>query len=140
MCCYVMMLQLSSYAYELLHPLLYLGYVTKSMLTQACGNITVVSDVAQCADAVIVIEAVRRECHLRRTKVSSCGSYKADEVLVALQIPENLEAKVKLFKTLEQHCSASTILATNTIELPIDSIQYVLLTMHLCWLLLLDDI
>ncbi|KAE8988544.1 hypothetical protein PR002_g21736 [Phytophthora rubi] len=86
---------LSSYAYELLHPLLYLGYVTKSMLTQACGNITVVSDVAQCADAAIVIEA----------------------------IPENLEAKVKLFKTLEQHCSASTILATNTIELPIDSIQ-----------------
>lgn len=45
-----------------------------------------------------------------------------------VQIPENLEAKVKLFKTLEQHCSASTILATNTIELPIDSIQYVLLT------------
>ncbi|KAF1781563.1 NAD(P)-binding domain [Phytophthora cactorum] len=86
---------LSSYAYELLHPLLYLGYVTKSMVTQACGNITVVTDVAQCADAAIIIEA----------------------------IPENLEAKVKLFKTLEQHCSASTILTTNTIELPIDSIQ-----------------
>ncbi|OWZ15688.1 3-hydroxybutyryl-CoA dehydrogenase [Phytophthora megakarya] len=88
---------LSSYAYELLHPLLYLGYVTKSMVTQACSNITVVTDVAQCADAAIVIEAVR--------------------------IPENLEAKVKLFQTLEQHCSASTIFATNTIELPIDSIQ-----------------
>ncbi|KAG7384362.1 hypothetical protein PHYPSEUDO_002769 [Phytophthora pseudosyringae] len=86
---------LSSYAYELLHPLLYLGYVTKSMVTQACGNITVVTDVAQCADAAIVIEA----------------------------IPENLEAKVKLLKTLEQHCSASTILATNTIQLPIDSMQ-----------------
>ncbi|KAF4128903.1 3-hydroxyacyl-CoA dehydrogenase NAD binding domain [Phytophthora infestans] len=86
---------LSSYAYELLHPLLYLGYVTKSMVTQACGNITVVTDVAQCADAAIVIEA----------------------------IPENLEAKVKLFKTLEQHCSASTVLTSNTIELPVDSIQ-----------------
>ncbi|POM61844.1 3-hydroxybutyryl-CoA dehydrogenase [Phytophthora palmivora] len=90
---------LSSYAYELLHPLLYLGYVTKSMVTQACSNITVVTDVTQCADAAIVIEAV------------------------SSLIPENLEAKVKLFKTLEQHCSASTILATNTIELPIDSIQ-----------------
>ncbi|KAL4168207.1 hypothetical protein KRP22_011609 [Phytophthora ramorum] len=86
---------LSSYAYELLHPLLYLGYVTKSMLTQACSSITVVSDVAQCADAAIVIEA----------------------------IPENLEAKVKLFKSLEQYCSASTILATNTIELSVDAIQ-----------------
>jgi 3-hydroxyacyl-CoA dehydrogenase len=51
--------QLSSFAYELLHPLLYLGYVTKSMVTQACGNISVVSDVAQCADAALVIEAVR---------------------------------------------------------------------------------
>ncbi|KAL3664946.1 hypothetical protein V7S43_010122 [Phytophthora oleae] len=87
--------ELSSYAYELLHPLLYLGYVTKSMLTQACGNITVVTDVAQCTDAALVIEA----------------------------IPENLEAKVKLFQRLEHLCSASTVLTTNTIELPIDSIQ-----------------
>lgn len=74
---YVAMLQLSSYAYELLHPLLYLGYVTKSMLTQACGNITVVSDVAQCADAAIVIEAVRKSVHLMRTIVSSYSSYKS---------------------------------------------------------------
>ncbi|TDH74400.1 hypothetical protein CCR75_005201 [Bremia lactucae] len=86
---------LSSYAYELLRPLMYLGYVTKSMLTQACGNITIVSDLAKCADAAIIIEA----------------------------IPENLEAKVNLLKTLEQYCSASTILATNTIHLSIDSMQ-----------------
>ncbi|KAG7380962.1 hypothetical protein PHYBOEH_011232 [Phytophthora boehmeriae] len=86
---------LSSYAYELLHPLLYLGYVTKSMVTQACGNITVVTDVSQCADAAIVIEA----------------------------IPESMEAKVRLFQTLEQHCSASTVFATNTIELSVDAIQ-----------------
>lgn len=86
---------LSSFAYELLHPLLYLGYVTKSMVTQACGNVTVVTDIAQCADASVVIEA----------------------------IPENLEAKVKLFQQLEQHCSASTIFTTNTIELSVDAIQ-----------------
>ncbi|RLN51643.1 hypothetical protein BBJ29_009746 [Phytophthora kernoviae] len=86
---------LSSHAYELLHPLLYLGYVTKSMVTQACGNITVVTDMAQCADAAIVIEA----------------------------IPEDMEAKVKLFQTLEQHCSASTVFATNTIQLSVDAIQ-----------------
>jgi 3-hydroxyacyl-CoA dehydrogenase len=32
---------------------------------------------------------------------------------------------VKLFKALEQHCSGSTILATSTIELSVDAIQYV---------------
>uniref|UniRef100_K3W635 3-hydroxyacyl-CoA dehydrogenase NAD binding domain-containing protein n=1 Tax=Globisporangium ultimum (strain ATCC 200006 / CBS 805.95 / DAOM BR144) TaxID=431595 RepID=K3W635_GLOUD len=86
---------LSSFAYELLNPLLYLGYVTKSMVTQACSNIKVVSDIKQCADVSLVIEA----------------------------IPDNLQAKVQLFQTLESVCSASTILATSTIELPIDSIQ-----------------
>ncbi|CAH0482863.1 unnamed protein product [Peronospora belbahrii] len=86
---------LSSYAHELLQPLLYLGYVTKGMVTQACKNITVVSNVAECADAAIIIEA----------------------------IPDELEAKVKLFKSLEQYCPVSTTFATNTIELPIDSIQ-----------------
>ncbi|CEG37759.1 3-hydroxybutyryl-dehydrogenase [Plasmopara halstedii] len=86
---------LSSFVYEMLHPLLHLGYVTKSMVTQACSHITVVTDVAHCSNADIVIEA----------------------------IPENMEAKVKLFKTLESHCSASTILATSTIDLSIDMIQ-----------------
>lgn len=86
---------LSSYVYDLLHPLLYLGYVTTSMVTQACSNITVVNDIAKCCSAAVVIEA----------------------------IPENLKTKVNLFKTLESHCPPSTILATNTIELSIDSIQ-----------------
>ena len=42
-----------------------------------------------------------------------------------MQIPDNLKAKVELFKSLEQHCSASTILASSTINLSIDAIQYV---------------
>lgn len=50
--------QLSSFAYELLNPLLYLGYVTKSMVTQACSNIKIVSDLRQCTDVALVIEAV----------------------------------------------------------------------------------
>lgn len=51
--------QVSAFAYELLNPLVHLGYVTKSMVTRACANISVVSDLAQCADVDVVIEAVR---------------------------------------------------------------------------------
>lgn len=51
--------QLSSFAYELLNPLLYLGYATKSMITRACANIRIVSDISECADVALVIEAVR---------------------------------------------------------------------------------
>jgi hypothetical protein len=51
--------QISAFAYELLNPLVHLGYVTKSMVTQACSGLSVVADLAQCANADMVIEAVR---------------------------------------------------------------------------------
>lgn len=46
-------------------------------------------------------------------------------LLASLQIPESLELKTKLFKDVQDMCSASTVFATSTKELSIDHIQYV---------------
>ncbi|TMW68188.1 hypothetical protein Poli38472_007860 [Pythium oligandrum] len=86
---------LSAFAYEQLNPMLHLGYVTKSMLTRACHHVRVVSDLHECANASLIIEA----------------------------IPDDLGAKIELFRALERVCSSSTPLATSTITFSVESIQ-----------------
>ncbi|GLE02914.1 hypothetical protein PINS_up011778 [Pythium insidiosum] len=86
---------LSTFAYELLNPMLHLGYVTKSMLTRACSHVRFVSQLSECATASLVIDA----------------------------IPDDMQAKTTLFQSLERLVPAATVLATSTIELDVNALQ-----------------
>ncbi|KAJ0406984.1 hypothetical protein P43SY_005217 [Pythium insidiosum] len=86
---------LATAAYELLNPMLHLGYVSKSMLTRACSNVRFVSQLSACASASLVIDA----------------------------IPDDLQAKTALFQSLERLVPVATVLATSTIELDVSALQ-----------------